>query len=117
MAFDHLDQPRTDRLLHQGSGSSFEVAVQSRIAVSSSGSSDGCRGQPGLAFVLIAAPPPVEALAGNPEIKTRRRHAPGHFLSVTEHRQAMPDLPLLLSVVHPDLQSQETPDVNNVRQF
>jgi hypothetical protein len=36
---------------------------------------------------------------------------------MTEHRQAVPDLALLLSIVHQTSLSRETPDVNNLRQF
>jgi hypothetical protein len=72
--------------------------------------------QTGLAELLVAMQPLVERRAADPVIPARQRDVARHLLSVTEHRQPMPNLALLFPFVHPDLQSQETPDVNDLRQ-
>src|SRR6516225_5025150 len=48
--------------------------------------------QPFLAEILVATPPLIEALPGDPVIPARRRHAARHLFSVAEHRQTMPHL-------------------------
>jgi hypothetical protein len=50
-------------------------------------------------------------------LPARRRDVAADFPSVTEHGQAVPDVALLLSIVHRTSLSRETPDVNNLRQF
>jgi len=64
-----------------------------------------------------ATTPFVEHLAADAVVPARRRDVPAEFLGMTEHRQTVPDLALLLSIVHQTSLSRETPDVNNLRQF
>ena len=47
----------------------------------------------------------------------RRRDVARHLFGVAQHRHAMQDLALLLSIVHQDFLSRKTPTVNDLRQF
>jgi hypothetical protein len=53
-----------------------------------------------LAELLVAVPPLVEGRAGDPVVAARRRDVAGHLVGVAKDGQAVPDLALLLSLVH-----------------
>ena len=61
--------------------------------------------------------PLVEEGAADALVAARRCDVAGDLLGVAKHRQAVPDLALLLSVVHQDFLSRESSSVNNLRQF
>ena len=73
--------------------------------------------QPLLTELFVLAKPLVESWSTDPEIAARLGHVAGHLSGVTQSRQALLDLSLLLSFVHPISFSQETQCVNNLRQF
>lgn len=66
----------------------------------------------GLAELVVAALPSVEALSTDPVVPAGRRDVPAHLLGMAQHRHAVPDLALLFSVVHGSLSLVSDP--NNV---
>ena len=70
-----------------------------------------------LAQLLVAVAPLVEHSLADAVVAARRRNTAGHLLRVAKHRQTMPDLALLLSLVQQVFLSRKTPTVNNLRKF
>ena len=73
--------------------------------------------EPFFAQLLVAVAPLVEHSPADAVVAARRRHTARHLLRTAKHRQAVPDLALLVSFVHQVFLSRKTPTVNNLRQF
>ena len=72
--------------------------------------------QPVGAELFVAIPPLVERGTADAVVTARRRHVPRHLVRVAQHRQAVSDLALRLSIVHLVFLSRKTLTVNGLRQ-
>ena len=73
--------------------------------------------QPARAGLLAAIPPLAQRRRADAVVGARRRDVARYLLGVAKHRQAMPDLALLLSIVHQAFPSRKTLTVIDLRQF
>ena len=67
--------------------------------------------------IVESVPPLLEHGPADPVVAACRRDVAGDLLGVAKHGQAMPDLALLLSIVHQMFLSREAPTVDSLRQF
>ncbi len=67
--------------------------------------------QPGFSLGLQGTYPPVEGGPGGPVVAAGRCDVAAHFLGVLDHRKAMPDQALLLTLIHKGFlySNRETP--------